>query len=825
MKSQNLSKLKNMKKSIIQLFSYSVIMLLSICAMAQNPYIIYNYGTTFPVFHNSLPVGIYDKLQDGIYAIREKAAGADCTIQFGNPDVSGGEVLNMGGGTYTLIYFSNSATQKWGKITLTGKATTACETVNGVIKIEDPVSIECKAEITATGSGHMNNSLLCNYSTLTISGGIISSKRVTIWNYSGTVNISGGEVLANDYSNNTYSKAIFNYENGILNITGGKVLAKEQMNVAILNDGGTVNISGGTVSATGKDSYAVNNWAGTVTISNGIISATGEWSRGVCNWDSGTTIITGGDISATTGAAVTNWADWGKSIHGNRMLPFPSIKTASNMKSEEGLLTISGGKVSATSGTAVNNSLGKTTIISGGEISATTGIAVINDSYSKINISGTAKITSANESLNRGTIYLHSEGPSTDDCCLEITGGTIDNTAAGEKNIIYNYSPGEVKISGGTVELKGAGGVAINNANTGKITINGGTVAMNATTGTAINNQSTGTINISNGSVTSKQGTINNKSTGTINISGGTVEGTGTSASTVISNKDNGAINISGGTVKATKGKAIENFLKGKITISGTAKVTSAHVDVDFGTIYLSNPGTITNCFLEINGGIVENTATTGNAIYNFSTGEVKISGGMILAKEGYAISNNGAGTANFSGGIAFAYGKKTDDVITGTTQSDNAVIVAWDKTAGNNTYEAYTDKDIFKNPTAATAVWTKQGDMGGIMAMYNTTAGFIPVEGVTITGMGINETENNDVVRVYPNPTTGEIRFEISDMRYEILEIEIFDVFGRNIVSNLKSQISNQKIDISHLPTGVYFVKITTDNGVITKKIIKSEL
>jgi len=84
-----------------------------------------------------------------------------------------------------------------------------------------------------------------------------------------------------------------------------------------------------------------------------------------------------------------------------------------------------------------------------------------------------------------------------------------------------------------------------------------------------------------------------------------------------------------------------------------------------------------------------------------------------------------------------------------------------------------------------------------------------------------IEETEKQQIT-VYPNPTTGEIRFEISDMGYEILEIAIFDVFGKKLVSNLTSQILHQGIDISHLPTGIYFVKITTENGIVTKKIVK---
>jgi hypothetical protein len=77
-----------------------------------------------------------------------------------------------------------------------------------------------------------------------------------------------------------------------------------------------------------------------------------------------------------------------------------------------------------------------------------------------------------------------------------------------------------------------------------------------------------------------------------------------------------------------------------------------------------------------------------------------------------------------------------------------------------------------------------------------------------------------NNNLRVYPNPTTGELRMENGEWR--IMNVEVYDVFGRN-VSNLKSQISNQKIDISPLATGVYFLRIQTDKGVVTKKIIKN--
>jgi hypothetical protein len=86
-----------------------------------------------------------------------------------------------------------------------------------------------------------------------------------------------------------------------------------------------------------------------------------------------------------------------------------------------------------------------------------------------------------------------------------------------------------------------------------------------------------------------------------------------------------------------------------------------------------------------------------------------------------------------------------------------------------------------------------------------------------------VKEIVNNMLVTVYPNPTTGLIRIEMWDMRYEMWDMryEIYDVYGRN-VSNLKAQIPNPKINISHLPAGIYFLKIQTEQGTIVQKVVK---
>ena len=87
--------------------------------------------------------------------------------------------------------------------------------------------------------------------------------------------------------------------------------------------------------------------------------------------------------------------------------------------------------------------------------------------------------------------------------------------------------------------------------------------------------------------------------------------------------------------------------------------------------------------------------------------------------------------------------------------------------------------------------------------------------------GLGVKEVKELDGVMVYPNPTTGELR--ITNYELQITNVEIFDVYGRQLSSHhLIVSSSHHLIIISHLQAGLYFVKITTEKGFITKKIIK---
>ncbi|OAB81549.1 hypothetical protein ULVI_01645 [Cochleicola gelatinilyticus] len=74
------------------------------------------------------------------------------------------------------------------------------------------------------------------------------------------------------------------------------------------------------------------------------------------------------------------------------------------------------------------------------------------------------------------------------------------------------------------------------------------------------------------------------------------------------------------------------------------------------------------------------------------------------------------------------------------------------------------------------------------------------------------------ETISIYPNPTKN-ILYVVSP-HLEITHIEVVDIRGRIII---KDNSGSNQIDLSSLDSAVYFIKITTENGTLTKRVIKS--
>ena len=82
--------------------------------------------------------------------------------------------------------------------------------------------------------------------------------------------------------------------------------------------------------------------------------------------------------------------------------------------------------------------------------------------------------------------------------------------------------------------------------------------------------------------------------------------------------------------------------------------------------------------------------------------------------------------------------------------------------------------------------------------------------------------------VTLYPNPATSTLNVVVSDASIRITGVEIYDVYGQIInvetqcIASPQAPASPQRINISGLASGVYYVRIVTDGGLVTKPFVK---
>ena len=85
-----------------------------------------------------------------------------------------------------------------------------------------------------------------------------------------------------------------------------------------------------------------------------------------------------------------------------------------------------------------------------------------------------------------------------------------------------------------------------------------------------------------------------------------------------------------------------------------------------------------------------------------------------------------------------------------------------------------------------------------------------------TIQTLGIPDNEIHETMSIYPNPVKDALYFNVKE---KIIKIEVYDVTGR-ILSSIS--ITDNNVNLMDLKAGNYFLKIQTETGIKTAKIIK---
>lgn len=81
------------------------------------------------------------------------------------------------------------------------------------------------------------------------------------------------------------------------------------------------------------------------------------------------------------------------------------------------------------------------------------------------------------------------------------------------------------------------------------------------------------------------------------------------------------------------------------------------------------------------------------------------------------------------------------------------------------------------------------------------------------------NDTYKTFKFKIYPNPTNGNI---IKIETNNAIEVEIYDVLGKNVLKG-KVTSQNNTLNVGALRKGIYMVRLISEDGSITKKLIKN--
>ena len=139
---------------------------------------------------------------------------------------------------------------------------------------------------------------------------------------------------------------------------------------------------------------------------------------------------------------------------------------------------------------------------------------------------------------------------------------------------------------------------------------------------------------------------------------------------------------------------------------------------------------------------------------------------------------------------------------------------------AVNPTFTDKTFSYTFDNPSGT---YYMNSHSYGVSPTFSSSASqiFVPAHSYAIISnmadpSGVEDviTDKNTSISIYPNPATDYINVSTD----EVNEINVYSLTGAIVARSTNSTT----VDVSHLSTGNYIVRIVTPNGVSTSKLIK---
>jgi pectate lyase len=248
---------------------------------------------------------------------------------------------------------------------------------------------------------------------------------------------------------------------------------------------------------------------------------------------------------------------------------------------------------------------------------------------------------------------------------------------------------------------------------------------------------------------------------------------------------------------------SVKDAVAKTITISGTPTVAGS---ATFTAVTTGAVGTS----VAVSGTIMVNTVPVGDVIHNYTLSGMTSN---FYTFEGSAKSGPAPTTYE---GLSLTKAHKMDSAgkVTYTTTGVSTLTLV--------ILSAKTSPTIKLNGTA----YPIPAD--GVIVIQNVPAGLNTIlQGngeshlyylkTSYATLGLGDNAETSKLTLYPNPVSDQLY--ISSDNQKVQNVLIYNMSGA-VVKNISDEV--ESIDVSNLPTGNYLVRVTADQGSVTKKIIK---
>ena len=157
------------------------------------------------------------------------------------------------------------------------------------------------------------------------------------------------------------------------------------------------------------------------------------------------------------------------------------------------------------------------------------------------------------------------------------------------------------------------------------------------------------------------------------------------------------------------------------------------------------------------------------------------------------------------------------------TSTQSGATVYFTNQSTGAFTYSwNFGDASPLNTTSSPVHTYTQNGTYTVTLTVTSACGTDTYTQVITITEVGVQDNDLANTLSIYPNPNNGQftVSFEFADAKD--VTIQLTDVAGRVITTVQQNNVLTFRQDFGgdDLANGIYFVNITTVDGVVTRKV-----